>query len=314
MRGRVCIYWVSGWLAAGATMAKGCQQWLKIIIGTIILAITTTAFSMGLFDKLFGKTTTSQPKVGHQEEWDFYFSNINDKLGSLFVDLGLYKVAPITDKSNVVWVSIKMNNPREDGLSSQEESGTLGDIEDALVNKITSKHNSIYVGRLTSAGDRDLYFYFGDITLYDKTISDVMVTYPKYQFDFGVKEDKEWDGYFNFLYPTPQQYQSIQNRRVVDQLEKNGDKLIQEREVFHWIYFKSDNDRENFLEKIKNDNFSIVSKDSDKSWGEFAYRLQIKRVDKVDLSSVDEYVIYLWKLANELNAEYDGWETSIEKE
>ena len=275
---------------------------------------------MGLFDKLFGKTnpekttTTSQPTVGHQEEWEFYFSNVNDKLGSLFVDLGLHKVAPIADKPNVVWVSIKMNNPREDGLSSQEESGLLGDIEDALVEKIVSKHNAIYVGRLTSAGDRDLYFYFGDTTLYDKTISEVMVVYPKYQFDFGSKEDKEWSGYFDFLYPLPQQFQSIQNRRVIEQLEKGGDKLTKEREVFHWIYFKSDSDREKFLEKIKNDNFSIVSKDSDKSWGEFAYRLQIKRIDKVDQNSVDEYVIYLWKIANEIGGEYDGWETSIEKD
>lgn len=275
---------------------------------------------MGLFDKLFGKTnpekptTTSQPAIGHQEEWEFYFSNVNDKLGSLFVDLGLHKVAPIADKPNVVWVSIKMNNPREDGLSSQEESGLLGDIEDALVEKIVSKHNAIYVGRLTSAGDRDLYFYFGDTTLYDKTISEVMVAYPKYQFDFGSKEDKEWGGYFDFLYPLPQQFQSIQNRRVIEQLEKGGDKLTKEREVFHWIYFKSDSDREKFLEKIKNDNFSIVDKGSDKSWGELSYNLQIKRVDKVDQNSVDEYVIYLWKLANEIGGEYDGWETSIEKD
>jgi uncharacterized protein (TIGR01619 family) len=292
----------------------------KIIIGITILALTITVFSMGLFDKLFGKTnpaqttSTSQSKVGHQEEWEFYFSNVDDKLGSIFVDLGLRKLAPIADKPNVVWVSIKMNNPREDGLSSQEESGLLGDIEDALVEKIVSKHNAIYVGRLTSAGDRDLYFYFGDTTLYDKTISEVMVAYPKYQFDFGSKEDKEWGGYFDFLYPLPQQFQSIQNRRVIEQLEKGGDNLTKEREVFHWIYFKSESDRENFLEKIKNDNFSIVDKGSNKSWGEYSYRLQLKRVDKVDQNSVDEYVIYLWKLANEIGGDYDGWETSIEND
>ncbi|HPS28982.1 MAG TPA: DUF695 domain-containing protein, partial [bacterium] len=289
------------------------------IIGIIILSITIIAFSMGLFDKLFDKTnfkkqTTTQPKVEHQEEWEFYFSNVNDKLGSFFVDLGLRKVAPLTDKSNVVWVSIKMNNPKEDGLSSQEESAVLGEIEDALVDKITSKHNSIYVGRLTSAGNRGLYFYFGDTTLYDKTISDVMISYPKYQFDFGAKEDKDWGGYFDFLYPLPQQFQSIQNRHVIDQLEKGGDNLTKSREVFHWIYFKNESDREKFLEKIRNDNFTIVNRGSDKSRGEFFYSLQIKRVDKVDQNSVDEYVIYLWKLANEIGGDYDGWETSIEKD
>lgn len=275
---------------------------------------------MGLFDKLFGKTNTEKPtdssqsKAGHQEEWEFYFSNVNDKFGSIFVDLGLHNVAPLTDKPNVVWVSIKMNNPREDGLSSQEESSSLGDIEDSLVDKIISKHNSIYVGRLTSAGDRDLYFYFGDTTLYDKTISEVMVAYPKYQFDFGSKEDQKWGGYFDFLYPLPQQYQSIQNRRVIEQLEKGGDKLIKAREVDHWIYFKTANDRETFLKGINKDGFSVVNQDFDKTLGELPYKLHIKRVDKVDQNSVDEYVIYLWKLAAECNGDYDGWETSIEKD
>jgi uncharacterized protein (TIGR01619 family) len=291
----------------------------KIIIGTIILSIIIIAFSMGLFDKLFSKKkserqTTTQPKSGHQEEWEFYFSNVNDKLGSIFVDLGLQKVAPLIDKPNVVWVSIKMNNPSEDGLSSQEESAILGEIEDVLVDKIISKHNSIFVGRLTSAGYRDFYFYFGDTTLYDKSISEVMVAYPKYQFDFGAKEDKEWSGYFDFLYPLPQQIRCIQNRRVIDQLEKAGDNLTKSREVFHWIYFKTDSDREKFIEKIKNDNFTIVDKGSDKSWGEFSYSLQIKRVDKVDQNSVDAYVIYLWKLAEEVGGVYDGWETSIEED
>jgi uncharacterized protein (TIGR01619 family) len=275
---------------------------------------------MGLFDKLFIKKNTkeqssvSKPTFGHQEEWEFYLSNVNDKLGSLFVDLGIHEFAPIFDKPNVVWVSIKMNNPREDGLSSQKESEILGEIEDSLVEKINSKHNSIYVGRLTSNGDRDLYFYFADTTHYEKTISEAMVDFPKYEFDFGSKEDKDWKGYFDFLYPTPKQFKSIQNRRVIDQLEEGGDNLTKSREVFHWIYFKIEKEREKFLSKIKNDNFIIVSKDNDKSLGEFSYSLQIKRVDKVDLNSVNEYVIYLWELANELNAEYDGWETSIEKD
>ena len=268
---------------------------------------------MGLFNKLFGKRTPA-PILEHEEEWEFYFSNVNDKLGSVLVDLGLHEVAPMTDKPNIVWVSIKMNNPREDGLSSEEESDLLGDIEDALVDKIISKHNSIYAGRLTSAGYRDLYFYFGDTTLYDKTISEVMVAYPKYQFDTGSKEDKEWSSYFEFLYPLPQQYQSIQNRHVVEQLEKGGDNLTKAREVDHWIFFKSDNDRTLFLTKIEADGFTVVDKDYDKKISESPYRLHIKRVDKVDWDSVDEYVIHLWNLAAECNGEYDGWETFIEKD
>lgn len=292
----------------------------KKIIVTTTIALITILISMGLFNKLFGKksaekaTATIQLKAHHQEEWEFYFSNVNDKLGSLFVDIGLYNVASMKDKPNILWVSIKMNNPREDGLSSQEESEILGNIEDILIDKITSEQNSIYVGRLTSAGDRVFYFYVENSKGFDKVISETMAVYPNYQYDFDSKEDKEWQGYFEFLYPLPQQFQSIQNRRVIDNLEKNGDNLTKEREVFHWIYFKSNSDRERFLEKIKNENFLIVTKEYDISLGEFPSQLQIKRVDKVDQNSVDGYVIYLKDLAEELGGDYDGWETSVEKD
>lgn len=292
----------------------------KKIIATTTIALITILISMGLFNKLFGKknaeksTTIFQQKVEYQEEWEFYFSNVNEKLGSLVVDLGLYRVAPMKDKPNILWISIKMNNPSEDELSSQGESEILGYIEEALIDNITSKHNSIYVGRLTSAGDRVFYFYVENLKDFDQVISEVMAVYPEYQYDFDSKEDKEWQGYFDFLYPLPQQFQSIQNRRVIEQLEKNGDNLTKEREVFHWIYFKSNIDRERFLEKIKNDKFLIVNKEYDISLGEFPYQLQIKRVDKVDQSSVDGYVIYLKDLAEEIGGDYDGWETSIEKD
>jgi uncharacterized protein (TIGR01619 family) len=287
------------------------------IATTIFLVIT---ISMVLSNRLLGQikidnsTKSNQLNMAHKEEWEVYIDNDGDDLASYLVDIGLHSVAPIKSKSHIVWITLTMNNPRKDGLSSQEESGLLNEIEDALFGKITSKYNSIYVGRLASEGERHLYFYFEDTTLYDKTIEEAMIAFPKYKFEFGTKQDATWTYYFEFLYPRPHHIQTIQNRRVVQQLEKGGDKLTKSREVFHWIYFKSDEDREKFIDKIKNDNFLVVEKDYDKTWGEFSYKLQIKRVDKVDLNSVNEYVIYLWELANELNAEYDGWETSIETE
>jgi len=275
---------------------------------------------MGLFGKLFGKKETeSKPEIpadnpSHEEDWDFYFSNVDDIIGSFYVDLGLVKVAPLTDKPNLVWISLKMNNPREDGLSSNEESETLYAIEDRIQEFVSKNHSAIYAGRLTSNNNRDFYFYFSDTTLFDKTISEAMVAFPSYNYDFGIKEDPEWSSFSNFIYPNPRQFQSIQNRRVVDNLEKNGDPLIKARQVDHWIYFKTDSDRCEFLKKIEPLKFDIISGNEKTSFGEFPYKLHISRIDKVDLDSVDDYVLDLWEFANECNGDYDGWETSIEKE
>jgi uncharacterized protein (TIGR01619 family) len=274
---------------------------------------------MGLFDILFGKKESeSKPEVqgdnvSYKEDWAFYFSNVDDVIGSFYVDLGLSKIAPATDKPNLVWISVKMNNPRDNGLSSSEEFDALSAIEDRLQEFIFRNHSSIYAGRLTSNSKTDFYFYFGDTALYDKTISEAMVAFPSYTYDFGIKEDAEWNSYLNFIYPNPRQFQSIQNRRVIDNLEKNGDPLTKARRVDHWIYFKTHTDRAEFLDKIEQLKFDIVSKDKKTSSGDSPYKLHISRIDNVDIDSVDNYVLELWEKATECNGDYDGWETSVER-
>ena len=140
-----------------------------------------------------------------------------------------------------------------------------------------------------------------------------MVAFPSYIYDFGIKEDKEWESYFEFMYPNPKQYQSILNRRVLDNLESHGDSLTKTRQVDHWICFKTQDDRQTFLDKIKDDGFQIINQDYYADNAEFPYSLQIARVDNVDIDSVNDYTLSLWQLAIECNGDYDGWETSVEK-
>src|SRR5262245_27527376 len=82
----------------------------RLIIGGLIL--TTTIVLMGLFGKLFGNKNneiTNTPT--HKEDWDFYFTNVDNKLSSIAVDVGLVNVAPIQGQSKVCWISIKMLKP-----------------------------------------------------------------------------------------------------------------------------------------------------------------------------------------------------------
>lgn len=55
-------------------------------------------------------------------QWDFYFSNVNNSLASIFVDLGLQEIAPSADNPWLLWVWVQFNHPREDGLSSAEST------------------------------------------------------------------------------------------------------------------------------------------------------------------------------------------------
>ena len=253
-----------------------------------------------------------EKKSNHAEEWDFYMSNVDNIIGSFLVDLGLRKIAPIADKPNMIWVSISMQNPREDGLSSDEERELLYAIEDNLVNNLINQYNAIFVGRLTSDGMYQLYFYFDDITGYEKTVTQSMSEYPTYEFDFGIKEDKEWGVYLDFLYPLPSQYQMIMNARVVRGLEQQGDNLTNERTVEHWIYFEAESDMQNYISEIEKQNFKVIN--SGQNEEDKLYVLNVGRVDKVDYHSVNDYTLYLWELASKHNGEYDGWGCCVEKD
>jgi len=248
----------------------------------------------------------------YQSDWVFYFSNVDDKYSSISIDLGLINIAPIQTQLYIVYVSIKMNNPRKDGLSSNDEAKILWEIEDKINANFKNQNLDITsVGRLTSNGFRDFYFFASNKIIVEKIISESMISFSDYQFDVGSKEDKEWKSYFEFLYPLPRQMQSIQNFKVVENIERGGDDLLKEREVFHWIYFKDSKKLDQFEEYSLGQGFKTLNKGN--SEGEYRYVIQISRIDKVGYNDVDEYIISLWDKAKELEGEYDGWETSIEK-
>ena len=108
-----------------------------------------------------------------------------------------------------------------------------------------------------------------------------------------------------------EQKRILEDKHVVAYLKKNGDKLIDPREVFHWIYFKTEEDAENFKKEAEKEKFIFVSKR--KVEDSYPFQIQLKRVDKVDLKSVNEYSLLLLELAEKHNGDYDGWETSVEK-
>tara|TARA_R110000868_G_scaffold33215_1_gene120822 strand:+ start:7975 stop:8361 length:387 start_codon:yes stop_codon:yes gene_type:complete len=103
----------------------------------------------------------------------------------------------------------------------------------------------------------------------------------------------------------------LEDEHVVEYLKKNGDKLVKPREVFHWIYFKTELEADNFIKETENKNFIFVSKR--KVEDNYPIQVELKRIDKVDIKSVNEYSLYLLEIAEKYNGDYDGWETSVEK-
>ena len=69
------------------------------------------------------------------QNWDFFMCRIEGAPASIRTNLALIEVAPLEGLSQRLQFYIKMQNPRPDGLSSNEEYPILCDIEDALGEK-----------------------------------------------------------------------------------------------------------------------------------------------------------------------------------
>jgi uncharacterized protein (TIGR01619 family) len=246
----------------------------------------------------------------YQPDWDIYTCHIEDKPAIIGLDLDLRRFAPLSKKPYAIYVSVYLNHPRADGFPQGDEFSVLGEIEDCLVQQLETTLQAHFVGRTISDGVRDYYFYTANTLLHDKYISDAMIQFPTYRYDYGVKEDKTWELYFDFLLPDVQEFQRIQNRKVLRTLKEHGDISGKPRQIDHWVYFSAETERELYVQQVMRLGFVIEGRPVDKK-GTQPYGLQLSRNDRTDEESIDAAVMLLWELAQELNARYDGWETVI---
>ncbi len=245
-----------------------------------------------------------------KQDWAFYGCLVENTDASIRLNLGLAEVAPIAGYVYRTWFSFKLLNPSENGLTTQEEFPVACEIEDA-VSGILENDGAIMAGTVKNNGTVDLYFYSKQADNHEELIGSVMQNYADYLYATDISEDTQWSNYFDFLYPGEYEMQTIQNRKVLMNLDQYGDNPELEREVDHWIYFQKENNRDSYVNEIKSLGYSVLS--MEKIEGEYPFQLNISRVDNTIWDNVDNYVWELVTLAKANNGIYDGWGCPIAK-
>ena len=244
------------------------------------------------------------------DKWDFYLLRVDDKLASIMVDLGIVNDAPVRAFPCMAYIRVHMQNPRNDGLSSQEEYDALTAIEKAIEANLAGSSDTMYVGRNTSDGCRDFYFYTKGLGGWDRKAKALLASFPDYEFVSGGREDPEWQTYLEFLYPSDETMQSIRNRWVCDALEAKGDALSLEREIDHWAYFPNPSARKLFLNAAIELGYALRGTTDPAKAGDL-YGVQSIRVDRPGRESIDDVTLPLYHLAAKYGGNYDGWETPV---
>lgn len=246
------------------------------------------------------------------EDWCFYFRDIKGKPASIFLDIERRKKAPDRKRPWLCCVRLRMNAPREDGLSSSAEWKELGRLEDALSEHLRRKLKAVFAGRVTGDGQRHFYYYTPKKADFESATSQALSPWPDYRFECGTTFDPEWNAFQEVLCPSAEEMETIKNLKVLDALEEHGDDLETPREVSHWVYFETPEDRRRFNREAKALGYEVKF-ESDLEEGSKVNRFCtcLTREDKVEYASINELVIELFRLAAHCNGDYDGWETEV---
>ena len=244
------------------------------------------------------------------QNWDFFMCRIEGAPASIRTNLALIEVAPLEGLTQRLQFYIKMQNPRPDGLSSNEEYPILCDIEDAIGEKAEAT-GAVSAGVVKSDGFLELWFYTQNAEALAKTCEEALQAFEGYQSGYNIAEDPEWEDYFGFLYPDEFSYQTMQNRKVLMQLEKNGDKMEVPREIDHFIYFKEAAQQQAFAKEAEAKGFKVrfnndeFVEDRKAEGKEYPYMVEATREDSP--LAINDIVWDLLELASPFEGNYDGW-------
>lgn len=248
------------------------------------------------------------------ENWDVYMATYEKGPGSTLLNMSLKTVAPIKDFYYILITGVTFPKCNADGLPMPEQFPTLYAISDSVQSILSRNYTFLLAGTFTYQCQRLDYYYLKDTTgtreLLNNLYSNKFKDYNPY---INLKEDKSWDSYLTFLYPSEEILEYMGDQKVVLSLQNAGDKLEKPRQVDHWIYFNSESDLRCFLSFVKKNGFKIETNEKVTGSTQIKYKLQISRVDSVSLNAISAITLSLRVEAKKCNGDYDGWETFVIK-
>jgi roadblock/LC7 domain-containing protein len=242
--------------------------------------------------------------------WYTFPTQMGDHRAFITYNHGYAEVAEKERRDFLLKVRVEIKKPTSGGMPTNEEFPSLSAVDEKLDDSLTMK-GAVYVGRITVDGHRYFHFY---VDMPEKSASetiDNVSAQTSYKLQYSYTRDTAKDGYWKDLYPTSDDWQVIQDMKVLDALKKNGDMPDRPREVFHWAYFLEMKTANKFGEWAKSNHYKLISVEFTE--GKKQVGVRFSHMGTMVLEDITHHTIGLNRKAKEMNGDYDGWETSVEK-
>ena len=247
-----------------------------------------------------------------QEYWELYMKQIDGNIATVQVNVGISAELPSEDKFIIGFIKLKMKVPNDRGLIGEEEEAQLSFIEDKIEMEALRYRVGSYVGKIVSNGEMTFIYYLKHDFEWPDAVKTAMSDFSDYDYEYGSKPDGEWEVYHKLLFPTPIEWQIIQNHKVCDHLKTQGDSLHLPRAIEHKAYFETTEKRSDFIRAIEAEGFNVKDlMDADENTS--MQGVSFYRQDKPFYYDIDTLTLHLIDISVQCKGAYDGWETSIVK-
>jgi len=248
-----------------------------------------------------------------QEYWELYMKQVDGRPALVFFNAGISMELEEIKAfyPQVAFVKVVLRDPNEKGLLNESEEPEISYLEDKLEASLIKFRIGKYVGKVISDGEVTFLYYLQFTYNWQDFLEYALEAFGHYEICSGYQEDSEWNYYQNLLYPTPKEWQIIQNHKACDHLKANDDNLNQPRAIEHKVFFDLESDnQEVIIERLEKKGFRVLSEiESDEGMKGMSFF----RVDKPFYYDIDSLTLELIDMFEGYGASYDGWETSIVK-
>lgn len=250
------------------------------------------------------------------ENWAVYIGRVEDKPAVFRVNLGIGETdSPIEGYTQCVRLNLVLKAPNEYGFTTDEERERLYNIEDIIISSL--KETDFLAGVVTYQGNTTWFYYTQEAPLLAVNIEKAFTNITDYEPEIRIVDDPNWEIYSDYLYPNIYEHQSIKNSAVRRHCEQSGDHTDQERPIDHWLYFNTEKDMAEAIDKMKalgyeiQESRKIEPEEGDDPNEDLGYQLIITKVNTVE--AIDPDTWDLIDVALDTNGQYDGWETILVK-
>lgn len=241
-----------------------------------------------------------------QNDWGNYV--IEKEKGIMAVTVNYKYMSAKPNYKNLVLVGKRTSKCFKNGTPNAEGLEEIYDFSDAVayeMNKLSKKNRLVGILTYQCTGF-DVYYVKDTLNVRNKIDSLYKNDFSNSKNYLVISRDKRWNYYKEALYPKDVSEDFFMSQDLLNQLFFEGIDLTQKRKVNHYLYFKKEKNRKNFLEKIKTIDFKVDSLNFKKD-KDYPFELQMSREDQLKPTFIAELskVLRIYALSNK--GYYDGW-------